>query len=176
MRISIALLGLALLGLAACDQQEKTPPSVAEPPPLVPQPQPEVEAEADAAAPRAPTVAAPVVEPTLEPSRAPERVSVPAAAKQTVPEAKPPAATHRQPRPASTEEKMPLDLSLPDGLLQVPLQAEEVPLAPLLPPLFDQQGEPASPFQLHGKLISNERVDDYWESLEGAELQFEFKQ
>lgn len=167
MRISIALFGLAaLLGLAACDQQEQAQPSVVEPPPLVPQ------AEADAPAPRAPTVA----EPALEPNRAPERVSVPAAVKQAAPEPKPPAAAQAQARPAPAEEKLPLDLSLPEDLLQVPLQAEEVPLAPLLPPLFDRQGEPESPFQLHGKLISNERVDDYWESLEGAELQFEFRQ
>ena len=171
MRISIVLLGLALLGLAACDQPEKAPPSVAEPPLRVPQP----EAEADAAAHRAPT-AEPVVEPTPEPADVSESLSVPAAVKQTVPEAKPPAAARTQPQPASTEETMPLDLSLPDDLLQVPLQAEEVPLAPLLPPLFDQPTEPESPFQLHGKLISNERVEDYWESLEGAELQFEFKQ
>jgi len=73
-------------------------------------------------------------------------------------------------------DKMPLDLSLPEDLLLAPLAGEELPLTPLLPPLFEAKAKPESPFQLHGKLISNERVDDYWESLEGAELQFEFKQ
>jgi hypothetical protein len=29
---------------------------------------------------------------------------------------------------------------------------------------------------LHGKLITNERDDDYFESIEGAQLQFEFRQ
>ena len=49
-------------------------------------------------------------------------------------------------------------------------------LSPLLPPLFGEKPEVQSPFQISGRLISNERVDDYWDSIEGAELQFEFKQ
>lgn len=72
----------------------------------------------------------------------------------------------------------PLDLGLRTHVFD-PLQPL-VPLgdiqAPLLPPLFVEKTAPSSPFQLHGKLITSERGDDYFESVEGAQLQFEFKQ
>jgi len=76
------------------------------------------------------------------------------------------------------EKKVPLELSLHPDVFD-PLQPLE-PLndlsTPLLPPLFVEKTEPESPFQLNGKLITNERGDDYWQSVEGAQLQFEFKQ
>ena len=86
--------------------------------------------------------------------------------------AKAPAALEKDTAPA------PLDLGLHTHVFD-PLQPL-IPLsegqAPLLPPLFVEKTEPSSPFQLHGKLITNERGDDYFESIEGAQLQFEFRQ
>lgn len=92
-------------------------------------------------------------------------------------QAKPkPAAVARTPEP--TKPKAPLDLSLHPNVFD-PLQSLE-PLndlpATLLPPLFGEKVAPESPFQLNGKLITNEHGDDYWQSVEGAQLQFEFRQ
>ncbi len=86
--------------------------------------------------------------------------------------AKAPAPAVKNPPPA------PLDLSLHTHVFD-PLQPLEPLLdlsTPFLPPLFEEKTEPSSPFQLHGKLITNERDDDYFESIEGAQLQFEFRQ
>jgi hypothetical protein len=170
MRFSMALLGLLLLGLAGCDQQDKMPPSTAKAPDAVLQPADQT------MAPDAPAVAEPSPEAAPESARAPLKPAAPAAVKPAPAEQKPPAAVPVAPRSEPARDKAPLDLSLPEDLLLAPLAGEELPLAPLLPPLFEAKAKPESPFQLHGKLISNERVDDYWESLEGAELQFEFKQ
>lgn len=71
----------------------------------------------------------------------------------------------------------PLDLSLPPELLEQPLaELESTELESLLPPLFGEKNEPPSPLQISGRLISNEKEEDYWDSIEGAELQFEFRQ
>ena len=100
-----------------------------------------------------------------------------------VPPAKPPVATKPQPaavpqpKPAVPEPTLVLDLSVPQELFEQALESEtREDLAPVLPPLFGEKPEVQSPFQISGRLISNERVDDYWDSIEGAELQFEFKQ
>ncbi|MCW1937440.1 hypothetical protein OMD46_15880 [Pseudomonas sp. MDMC_285] len=67
--------------------------------------------------------------------------------------------------------------SVPQELFEQALESEtREDLAPVLPPLFGEKPEVQSPFQISGRLISNERVDDYWDSIEGAEVQFEFKQ
>ncbi|MBS7691652.1 hypothetical protein I0E98_19470 [Pseudomonas lalucatii] len=81
--------------------------------------------------------------------------------------------------PARTAEPEPpahasLDLSVPPELLE---QANtggegEHGLTPLLPPLFEAKAE-AGPVQLSGRLITEEAGD--WNSLEGAELQFELR-
>ena len=75
-----------------------------------------------------------------------------------------------------------LDLSLPRELVEdlhhgEPLVEEK----PLLPPLFvEKEGKPA-PFQLSGKLITNERErdklekDNYFDKVDGAQLNFEFR-
>lgn len=82
-----------------------------------------------------------------------------------------------EPEPEPAPISAPLDLKLHTNVFD-PLQ----PMAPLneqqhlLPPLFGQKIEPDNAFQLNGKLISNERDDDYWQSVEGAQLEFEFKQ
>lgn len=79
-------------------------------------------------------------------------------------------------KPVAPKPQAPLDLSLPAEVFEPlqPLEPLDESPATLLPPLFVEKTEP-SPFQLNGKLITNERSDDYWDSLEGAELQFEFK-
>lgn len=87
-----------------------------------------------------------------------------------------PAATPSS-KPALPESKLALDLSVPQELFEQALESEtQEEISPLLPPLFGEKPEDVSPFQISGKLINNARVDDYWDSIEGAELQFEFKQ
>lgn len=91
--------------------------------------------------------------------------------------AKPKPAAAPQPKPAEPESKLALDLSVPTELFEQALENEtREELSPVLPPLFGEKPEVQSPFQISGRLISNERVDDYWDSIEGAEVQFEFKQ
>lgn len=90
--------------------------------------------------------------------------------------AKPKAEVGKAPR-AKSESTPALDLSVPQELFAQALEGEtREDLAPLLPPLFGEKPELQSPFQISGRLISNEREDDYWDSIEGAEVQFEFKQ
>ena len=154
------ILLLALLALNACDNQESTtavPDEPAEPPvSVVPTPAVEV---APVPAPK------PVTKPLSEPVRPgpkPAVVNKPVA----------------KDRVAAPPLKTDLDLSLPPDLfeeLQALVAPDELPSPALLPPLFRAEETSESPFQLNGKLITNERGDDYWDSLEGAELQFEFK-
>lgn len=72
---------------------------------------------------------------------------------------------------------LPLDLSLPQELVQqlepgaVPPLTEES----LLPPLFVEKPAEPGPYQLNGRLITNDRSENYWDSVEGAELQIEFR-
>lgn len=91
--------------------------------------------------------------------------------------AKPKPAATPSSKPAVPESKLALDLSVPQELFEQALESEtQEEISPLLPPLFGEKPEDVSPFQISGKLINNARVDDYWDSIEGAELQFEFKQ
>ncbi|WP_244527236.1 hypothetical protein [Pseudomonas borbori] len=117
--------------------------------------------------------AAPPAKQANEPAK-PDPLPKTVASKPVVKEA-PKANEPKAPVPAPRLE---LDLSLPTELLEPSESVESFSELPstLLPPLFDEQNPAVSPFQLQGKLITNERGDqDYWESLEGAELQFEFK-
>jgi predicted small lipoprotein YifL len=157
-RIRCFALLLILFTLAAC---EKNPPAA--PPARVDPP--------------AQRPAAPVEE--TSPVETPVSVdSVPPA--EPPPAKKPaPQAPAKAPAPAvKNTPPAPLDLSLHTHVFD-PLQPLEPLLdlsTPFLPPLFEEKTEPSSPFQLHGKLITNERDDDYFESIEGAQLQFEFRQ
>lgn len=154
MRISTALVLLATLALSACDQ----PPA----PPVV---------EPLADEPVAPPEALPAPQ-----AKAVQAVSPKPAAPAKVELAPPPTAPVAEVRlPAEKPILPPLDLSLPEEVLQAPSVFAEAPTEPLLPPMFNEPDPDATSFQLHGKLISNERIDSYWESLEGAELHFEFK-
>ena len=142
---------LTLLSLAACEQPANPP---------APTKAPAVQTQADTSTSGKTPPAAP------NPAKSP-------------PPAKPVAAPVKaKPVAPAPEKKVPLELSLHPDVFD-PLQPLE-PLndlsTPLLPPLFVEKTEPESPFQLNGKLITNERGDDYWQSVEGAQLQFEFKQ
>ncbi|MGB4072910.1 hypothetical protein [Pseudomonas sp.] len=162
---SLALL-LTLFTLLGCD-----PPSAPKPTP----PATTSALESTVSPPAAPVVpeTVAVLEPQqlAEPEAKPKPVIAPT-------QAAPPKAV-KPAKPAAPEQPpVVLDLSLPPEVF-APLQPLE-PLddapAKLLPPLFGEKVAPESPFQLNGKLITNERGDDYWESVEGAQLQFEFKQ
>ena len=77
-----------------------------------------------------------------------------------------------------------LDLSLPPEMVKQlqPLGAVPMPKhKPLLPNMFGEKPEEESPFQLNGRLLSNEmglqlRNDARQNEVEGAALDFEFKQ
>ncbi|XQE68681.1 hypothetical protein ACOAPY_08995 [Pseudomonas sp. P3C3] len=168
-------LGLVVTLLAACDQAPAPPkPTPAPEPaapaveqPKVPAPPAEVERTVEAKPEQPPE--APRQEPRVRaapPDKAPVEARVlPKPAQKPAPKVEPlsPAA---------------LDLRLPDELVQrlelgAPLELTE--REPLLPPLFVEKPAEPSPYQLNGRLITNDRVDDYWDSVEGAELQIEFR-
>ena len=165
MRKSIFLL-LCLGWLSACERA---------PEPVAQQPEPEPAVVAIPAP--APIVEAAKPEP-VEPAPPPAKVveSKPAAPAKAPVAAKPNPAMAPQLKPAEPESKLALDLSVPQELFEQALESEtREELAPLLPPLFGEKPEVVSPFQISGRLINNERVDEYWDSIEGAEVQFEFR-
>ncbi|MFZ6046504.1 hypothetical protein ACFW0H_10290 [Pseudomonas sp. CR3202] len=156
---------LALTLLAACDKEAppkpKAPPA---PPPISTSPAPAPAAPPEAPPPAAPEQPVPAAEPkpVPPPPPAPRPVSPP-----------PVPVTPKEPVQTATAKA--LDLSLPTELADT-LQPDEVAAElPVLPQMFVEKPAPAGPFQLNGKLITNEREDDTWHSVEGAELQFEFK-
>lgn len=76
-----------------------------------------------------------------------------------------------------------LDLSLPPELVKELSPKGAVPLLkhePLLPPMFGEKPAPESPFQLNGRLLSNEMNlqlrNESRQDIEGAAIDFEFKQ
>lgn len=118
---------------------------------------------------------APAVKPqAAEPQ--PEAVQKPAPAepKKTVQRAKPDKAQ----KVAQTPPKTKLDLSLPPELAAA-LDAEDKAASdgvpPILPSFFEEQKSSPNPFQVSGKLLTGELGSEYWNAVEGAELQFEFR-
>ncbi|KIV72122.1 Translation initiation factor 2 IF-2 [Pseudomonas sp. FeS53a] len=94
-----------------------------------------------------------------------------------------PKPTPAKPKPSKVEQvklrEPKLDLSLPKHLvdeLEPRVKQEQHSDRPLLPPMFVEKPPEQSPYQLNGKLITNQREEDYLRSVEGAELQIEFKQ
>lgn len=162
--------GLVLALLTACDKQAPSPPKAPPvPPPMSSQPEPPSPA-LEPAVPVAPAVPEPKPAPPAPVVPVKPSPSPPAPVKPKEP---PVAATVAKPLP-----KARIDLSLPKELAdQLAPEGTTGDLSeqPLLPQLFVEKPLPESPFQLNGKLITNEREDDYWRSVEGAELQFEFK-
>lgn len=123
----------------------------------------------------------PAVAPAVQ-RKAPVTASAAAKAAKTK-AVKPPvkSSVERQKLPA-----VPLDLSLPKAMVE-PLQfGQTVPKIVrkplLLPPLFDQSPTQPSAFELTGKLITNEderkrqESTDYIDQLDGAQLNFNFRQ
>lgn len=108
----------------------------------------------------------------------------PTATKPKPPTPKPkPKPTPAKPKPSKVEQvklrEPKLDLSLPKHLvdeLEPRVKQEQHVEQPLLPPMFVEKPSEQSPYQLNGKLITNQREEDYLRSVEGAELQIEFKQ
>jgi len=169
--------GLLLWALAACDSdkppQQQAPSGVPAQTTVLPAPAP--------AEPTAPVAAA---EPEPAPEPAPVPVPVPEAQPREAPQARSVPRSADSPRTAAPSRPVaPLDLSLPSEVLErfklpdeMPLESLEPP--PLLPPLFvDKTHEPDS-FELGGKLITSERPvadEDSWHSVEGVELQLQFR-
>lgn len=150
------ILALLIPVLGACKPEpeparvvpEKVPPAVVEPEPAAQNTAPEV-----------------VVPPETTPKATP---------RPAVTRASPASAAEGPADPPKTK----LDLSLPPELVEQ-LNAEdqglETAMTPLLPPLFEPRRPVENPFQLSGRLLTNDDNKDYWDSVEGAELQFEFK-
>lgn len=189
-RFPLALL-LSLGLLAGCEQDA--------PPPQKPPASPPPVTRTETPAPAAPATDTPAAKPAGEAPKASEAAK-PAAKPEPKPEAKAeakpkpkadakPTAKVAQPatspagnarKPEKTElPKAQLDLRLPKHMvdkLEPEIVEERKAEEPLLPPLFTEKAPEQGPFQLNGKLLTNEKEDDYWRSVEGAELQFEFKQ
>jgi len=79
--------------------------------------------------------------------------------------------------------KAKLDLSLPPGMVEkLEPDVDDAPLAhkPVLPAMFTEKPATDSPFQLNGRLISNEMDlqlrNDSRRDVEGAAIDFEFRQ
>ncbi|MCY1268112.1 hypothetical protein D9M70_165590 [compost metagenome] len=127
-----------------------------------------------------PAAAQASIAPVAAPAK-PQAATEPPASKEkaTKPAAPLAARTPRKPH-ATPVPQPPVDLRLPHELMAdlFPDKApDSVPEKRLLPPMFiDRSSE--SPFQLNGKLLHKDRAgqdDDYWETVDGAELQFEFR-
>ncbi|KMN10123.1 translation initiation factor 2 [Pseudomonas helleri] len=110
----------------------------------------------------------------------------PAAKAQKAPAKKPPPAKPKSPAKA-TKKRVPtskVDLSLPPEMVRQlrPLGAVPMPAhKPLLPNMFVEKQAEESPFQLNGRLLSNEmglqlRNEARQNEIDGAALDFEFKQ
>lgn len=168
---SIHLLCACLAAVAILSGCDKEPPAAPKAPPAPP---PLTTAPEPAKVPAVPPAPPAVVEPApAVPPPVPAPKPVPAPPALTKPKAPPVSAAVTAPVP-----KAKLDLSLPKELvnqLDPSDPKDNLPDQPVLPQMFVEKPVPESPFQLNGKLITNEREDDYWRSVEGAELQFEFK-
>lgn len=122
--------------------------------------------------------------PIAPPEQTPEKLPEPGS--KVIEDTSLPKPADSKPKPAakvSPQEKLPpvrLDLKLPPELVEQ-LQPDEPPeeagSPPLLPELFVEKPKEPGPFELNGRLITNEREKDegYWNSVEGAELQFKFR-
>ena len=167
MTASRYLLSILLVSLlAACgpgDKDEAVPQKDSEPAVV----QREAKPETPPAKPQqAPVQPAPEAEPVKEPTPAPSK-----------PAAKP--KTEKSPeKVAQIPPRTKLDLSLPAELaaqLDAEDRAVEAGLEPLLPAFFEEKKPSLNPFQVSGKLLTGQNGEDYWDSVEGAELHFEFR-
>lgn len=189
------LLGLGLLlALAACDSERPEAERQPAPAPSVQQEQPAPPPASEPAAPPLPVASPAKVAP--EPSAVtpvpPQRPPSPAAqAPQPAVVPKPSAPSQRAAviappvGMAPKEPARPLDLSLPgDDAERFPLPTDPASVLSegeegadaLLPPLFQAQEQARPPFELGGRLITNEGAEDgYLDTIQGAELQLRFR-
>ncbi len=143
----------------------------------------------DSPAPAAPTTApaAPELADAAPDAPAPPSVPVPAPAQ---PAAAPKPVTRKPAGKSSAARQtlapLPLDLSLPRELVEQLQPGQPIPdIVPrprLLPPLFEKKPAAPSAFQLSGKLITNDldreklESDNFLDKVDGAQLNFEFRQ
>ncbi len=175
---------LLSLGLVACDaDREKDQPQQPEPPAAtLPQSTAPATDTPPAPAP-APLPPAGETAPPAPPPVPPAPSALPEPPSKPLERARPPAAEAAvSARPKLAEPAAPLDLSLPSETPEgfgLATGSEALPGEPqaLLPPLFESKGESNS-FELGGRLITNEpgqADEDSWHSVEGAELQLQFR-
>lgn len=107
-------------------------------------------------------------------------------AKAKVQKRRAPIASKSKPASEIVKTRLPsanVDLSLPPEMVKQlqPIGSVNQPKrTPLLPPMFGEKPKDDSPFQLNGRLLSNEMQlqlrNDERRDVEGAALDFEFKQ
>ncbi|WPN48527.1 MULTISPECIES: hypothetical protein [unclassified Pseudomonas] len=113
----------------------------------------------------------------------PDKTAEPVKKRAEVVKKRPPIASKSKPASEVVKTQLPpaqLDLRLPRDMVQELKPVGTVPLPkrePLLPQMF---GDKNSPFQLNGRLLSNEMQlqlrNEERHEVEGAALEFEFKQ
>lgn len=162
MRYLLPILVALLLGACGADEQgDETPRENAKPAVVTTEPvQKPVEPPVQAPAEEPPLVEEEVAPPT--PKKAAERVKADKKVQKMVQKA----------------PKTKLDLSLPPELtaqLNAEDQAAEDGLAPILPAFFEEKKPITNPFQLSGKLLTGEAGTEFSNSVEGAQLEFEFR-
>lgn len=107
----------------------------------------------------------------------------PAAAKKAPAKATKSASRKKADAIAAPLPKAKLDLRLPPGMVEQIKPVEQIEAEirkPLLPSMFGEKPSTDSPFQLNGRLLSNEMQlqlrNDSRQDVEGAAIDFEFKQ
>lgn len=167
MRYLLPILVALLLGACGADEQgDETPRENAKPAVVTTEPvQKPVEPPVQAPAEEPPTEVQPLVEEEAAPptpKKAAERVK----------------ADKKMQKMVQKAPKTKLDLSLPPELtaqLNAEDQAAEDGLAPILPAFFEEKKPITNPFQLSGKLLTGEAGTEFSNSVEGAQLEFEFR-
>jgi hypothetical protein len=170
LRITLLLLTLGLL--AACDEPPTSPKPVPASPEIEPATNPAGESSVVAA-----TAPAALAKSVMPQSQADVRL-MPAGKLPLAPVNRAKADKDRVPSVNPQPPTVRLDLRLPAELveqMELDEPLAELPSEPLLPPLFGERPAEPGPFQLNGRLITNEQSKDYWDSVEGAEMQFEFR-
>lgn len=167
MRYLLPILVALLLGACGANEQgDETPRENAKPAVVTTEPvQKPVEPPVQVPAEEPPAEVQPLVEEEVAPStpkKAAERVKADKKVQKMVQKA----------------PKTKLDLSLPPELtaqLNAEDQAAEDGLAPILPAFFEEKKPITNPFQLSGKLLTGEAGTEFSNSVEGAQLEFEFR-
>lgn len=167
MRYLLPILVALLLGACGADEQgDETPRENAKPAVVTTEP---------AQKPVEPPVQAPAEEPPAEVQPLVEEEAAPPTPKKAAERVK---ADKKVQKMVQKAPKTKLDLSLPPELtaqLNAEDQAAEDGLAPILPAFFEEKKPITNPFQLSGKLLTGEAGTEFSNSVEGAQLEFEFR-